>query len=249
MYTDPKRSGSKHSSTPLRSRVKSGPSFWYALVETADSVFGGYSIHGPICGSVSPSPFTSTRRFHTIIHSSKSPCDFPTVYRNVWEESRPSTKTTTANSTCRRLCSLAFSDTCTSEMWKNSCTGEIPQLARVERQEQTRWRGIWRAAMDSTSSKARSPSRGGDSTCTVRMGGRVDFVTSSWERGLIMKMLSMAISRVVSVARKPSRRWIAQEQAESTKEPDAGNDLNNSLKRLSVQENPDPDEKQSVAEI
>jgi hypothetical protein len=41
----------------------------------------------------------------------------------------------------------------------------------------------------------------------------------------------------------------AQEQAESKKEPDVGNDLNNSLKRLSVQEKPDPDEKQSVAEI
>jgi hypothetical protein len=41
----------------------------------------------------------------------------------------------------------------------------------------------------------------------------------------------------------------AQEQAESTKESDIGIDLNSSLKRLSVQEKPDPDEKKVITEI
>jgi hypothetical protein len=41
----------------------------------------------------------------------------------------------------------------------------------------------------------------------------------------------------------------AQEQAEPTKETDVGNELNIPLKRLSVQEKPDPNEKQSLSEI
>jgi hypothetical protein len=41
----------------------------------------------------------------------------------------------------------------------------------------------------------------------------------------------------------------AQEQAEPTKETDVGNELNIPLKRLSVQEKPDPNEKQSLSGI
>jgi len=41
----------------------------------------------------------------------------------------------------------------------------------------------------------------------------------------------------------------AEEQAEPTKEMDVGNELNNSLKRLSVQEKADADNKATVSEI
>jgi hypothetical protein len=40
-----------------------------------------------------------------------------------------------------------------------------------------------------------------------------------------------------------------QEQTEPTKESDVGNELNNSLKRLSVQEKPEPDEEVTLSEI
>jgi hypothetical protein len=41
----------------------------------------------------------------------------------------------------------------------------------------------------------------------------------------------------------------AQEQVGPAKETDVGNELNISLKRLSVQAKPDPNEKQSLSEI
>ena len=40
-----------------------------------------------------------------------------------------------------------------------------------------------------------------------------------------------------------------EEQAEPTKQTDVGHELNNSLKRLSVQEKTDADDEKSVAEI